>query len=200
MKKILTVIAIASALLLTGCSQAENAATLGDVKITKSELQSTIDSILAERKKVDISQMQLETGDELNRGQLRFKILMTVFTEIAKELKIEVTPAMITQKRAELVQSLGGEAQLPQNLVNAAIAPEDLETYLRAIIINAEIGQALLNSGVASTEVDAKIAQLLSAKATELKVDVNPRYGKWDPVAGDIVASNPAGDAVTPAE
>jgi hypothetical protein len=199
-KKIITVLAIATGLLLTGCSQAENAATLGDVKITKSELQATVDSILAERKKVDISQMQLETGDELNRGQLRFKILMTVFSEIAKELKLEVTPAMITQKRAELIQSIGGEAQLSQNLVNATIAPADFETYLRAMIINSQIGQALLNSGVAEEEVDAKIAQLLSAKATELKVDVNPRYGKWDPASGDIVASNPAGAAVTPTE
>ena len=99
MKKILAVLTIASALLLTGCSQSNEAAIVGDFKITQTELQSSIDSVVAERTEVDTSQMQLETGEELNRGQLRFKILMHTFDEIAKELKIEVTSSEITAKK-----------------------------------------------------------------------------------------------------
>ena len=79
MKKILVALTIATGLLLTGCSQSNEAATVGDFKITQTELQSSIDAVMAERAKVDTSQMQLETGDELNRGQLRFKILMHTF-------------------------------------------------------------------------------------------------------------------------
>ena len=67
MKKILAVLTIASALLLTGCSQSNEAAIVGDFKITQTELQSSIDSVVAERTEVDTSQMQLETGEELNR-------------------------------------------------------------------------------------------------------------------------------------
>ena len=198
MKKIIVALAIASGLLLTGCSQAETAATLGDVKITQADLQSTVDSILKERTKVDTSQMQLETGENLNRGQLRFKILMTVFGEIAKELKLDITPALLSQKRATLVQNIGGEANLEKNLVNATIAPKDFDTYVKAIVINEQMAQALTESGVAADQIDSKITQLLSAKAVELKVNVNPRYGKWDAATGDISPSNPAGDAVTP--
>ena len=198
MKKIIIALAIASGLLLTGCSQAETAATLGDVKITQADLQSTVDSILKERTKVDTTQMQLETGENLNRGQLRFKILMTVFGEIAKELKLDVTPALLSQKRATLVQNIGGEANLEKNLVNATIAPKDFDIYVKAIVINEQIAKALTESGVAADQIDSKITQLLSAKAVELKVNVNPRYGKWDATTGDISPSNPAGDAVTP--
>ena len=108
MKKILAVLTIASALLLTGCSQSNEAAIVGDFKITQTELQSSIDSVVAERTEVDTSQMQLETGEELNRGQLRFKILMHTFDEIATELKIEVTSSEITAKKSELIQSVGG--------------------------------------------------------------------------------------------
>ena len=100
MKKILAVLTIASALLLTGCSQANEAATIGGFKITQTELQSSIDAVMAERSKVDTSQMQLETGEELNRGQLRFKILMHTFDEIAKELKIEATSSQIESTKA----------------------------------------------------------------------------------------------------
>ena len=198
MKKILAVLTIASALLLTGCSQTNQAATIGDVKISQTELQSSIDAVMAERTKVDSSQMQLESGEALNRGQLRFKILMHTFDEIAKELKIEVTSSQIGAKRASIIQSVGGEAELPKNLVNAAIALQDFDTYVRAIVISDQIAAALAQSGVAEEEVSNKVGELLNAKAKSLGVKINPRYGVWDNEAGDVVAANVTGDAVKP--
>ena len=198
MKKILAVLAIASALLLTGCSQTNEAATIGGFKISQTELQSSIDAVMAERSKVDSSQMQLETGEELNRGQLRFKILMHTFDEIAKELKIEVTSSQVGAKKASIIQSIGGEAELPKNLVNAAIALQDFDTYVRAIVISDQIAEALAQSGVAEEEVSTKVGDLLNAKAKSLGVKINPRYGVWDNEIGDVVAANVTGDAVKP--
>ena len=198
MKKILAVLTIASALLLTGCSQTNEAATIGDFKISQTELQSSIDAVMAERSKVDSSQMQLETGEELNRGQLRFKILMHTFDEIAKELKIEVTSSQVGAKKASIIQSIGGEAELPKNLVNAAIALQDFDTYVRAIVISDQIAAALAQSGVAEEEVSTKVGDLLNAKAKSLGVKINPRYGVWDNEIGDVVAANVTGDAVKP--
>ena len=200
MKKILAVLTIASALLLTGCSQTNEAATIGDFKISQTELQSSIDAVMAERTKVDSSQMQLETGEELNRGQLRFKILMHTFDEIAKELKIDVTSSQIGAKKATILESVGGEAELPKNLVNAAIALQDFDTYVRAIVISEQISLALSQSGIADEEVSAKVSELLTAKAKTLGVKVNPRYGAWDNEAGDVVAANVTGDAVKPSD
>jgi len=197
-KKILAVMTIASALLLTGCSQNNEAATIGDFKISQTELQSSIDAVMAERSKVDTSQMQLETGEELNRGQLRFKILMHTFDEIAKELKIEVTSSAIEAKRATILNSVGGEAELPKNLVNAAIALQDFDTYIRAIVISDQVAAALSQAGVADEEVSAKVGELLNAKAKTLGVKINPRYGVWDNEVGDVVAANVTGDAVKP--
>jgi hypothetical protein len=197
-KKILAVLTIASALLLTGCSQTNEAATVGDFKISQTDLQASIDAVIAERSKVDASQMQLETGDALNRGQLRFKILMHTFDEIAKELKIEVTSSQIEAKKASIIESVGGKTELPKNLVNAAIAQADFDTYVRAIVISDQITAALGASGVAEADIAGKLGQLLTAKAKELGVTVNPRYGSWDAEAGDVVAANVTGDAVTP--
>ena len=200
MKKILAVLTIASALLLTGCSQTNEAATIGDFKISQTELQSSIDAVMAERAKVDSSQMQLESGEELNRGQLRFKILMHTFDEIAKELKIDVTSSQIGAKKATILESVGGEAELPKNLVNAAITLQDFDTYVRAIVISEQISLALSQSGIADEEVSAKVSELLTAKAKTLGVRVNPRYGAWDNEAGDVVAANVTGDAVKPSD
>ena len=198
MKKSLAILAIASALILTGCSQSNEAASVGDFKISQTELQASIDAVLAERSSVDTTQMQLETGEDLNRGQLRFKILMHTFDEIALELKIEPTSAEIENKRAQIIDSVGGETQLPVNLVNAAIAQKDFDTYVKALVISDKIGAALVDSGVAEEEVGNQLGQLLSAKAAELKVVINPRYGFWDTEIGDVVAANVTGDAVAP--
>jgi FKBP-type peptidyl-prolyl cis-trans isomerase (trigger factor) len=198
LKKILAVLTIASALLLTGCSQSNEAAMIGDFKISQTELQSSIDAVMAERAKVDSSQMQLESGEELNRGQLRFKILMHTFDEIAKELKLEVTSSQLGAKKASIIQSVGGEAELPKNLVNAAIAQQNFDTYVRAIVISEQISAALSQSGIADEEVSAKVGELLTAKAKSLGVKVNPRYGTWDNEVGDVVAANVTGDAVKP--
>jgi FKBP-type peptidyl-prolyl cis-trans isomerase (trigger factor) len=199
-KKILAVMTIASALLLTGCSQNNEAATIGDFKISQTEMQNSIDAVMAERTKVDTSQMQLETGEEFNRGQLRFKILMHTFDEIAKELKIEVTSSQIEAKKATILNSIGGEAELPKNLVNAAIALQDFDTYVRAIVISDQVAAALSQAGVADEEVSAKVGELLNAKAKTLGVKINPRYGVWDNEVGDVVAANVTGDAVKPSD
>jgi len=197
-KKILVALTIATGLLLTGCSQSNEAATVGDFKISQTELQSSIDAVLSERSKVDTSQMQLETGDVLNRGQLRFKILMHTFDEIAKELDIEITTSEVVSRKQQISQALGGDTELPKNLVNAAIAPQDFDTYIRAILISERITSALVQSGVAEADAANQLGSLLSAKAKELGVKINPRYGFWDVEAGDVVAADVTGGAVTP--
>ena len=62
MKKLLTALAITTGLLLTGCSNVDSALSFGDTEITTAELQTKVDTLLAERTKVDVSQMQLESG------------------------------------------------------------------------------------------------------------------------------------------
>ena len=197
MKKIFAIIA-ATALLLTGCSQVGAAATLGDTKITQATVQGSIDSILAERAKVDTTQMQLETGESLNRGQLRFHLLSALLRAVGEELKLTVTKAEIDTRRASIVEQVGGVSALPNALVNAGIAPADLDTYIEAISISDKISQALVASGVAQDQVGAELQKLVVAKAKELGVTVNPRYGKWNAETADIQAADPASTAVTP--
>jgi hypothetical protein len=196
-KKILAMFAVA-ALLLTGCSQVGAAATYGNSKITQATVQGSIDSILTERTKVDTAGMQLETGEELNRGQLRFHLLSALLLAVASDMKIEVTKAEIDTRRASIVNQVGGEEQLPAALVNAGIAPQDLDKYIEAISLSDKISQSILASGVIEELVGPEIQKRIVAKAKALGVNVNPRYGKWDAENANIVADDPASSAVTP--
>ena len=188
----------AAALLLTGCSQVGAAATLGDTKITQATVQGSIESILAERAKVDTTQMQLETGEVLNRGQLRFHLFSEILREVGKDLKLEVTKAEIDTRRASILEQIGGVEALPSALVGAGIAPEDLDKYIEALSFSDKISQVVVGRGVTEDQIGTEIQKLIVAKANELGVTVNPRYGKWDPTVADIIDSDPASSAVTP--
>lgn len=198
MKKILALVAVATTLLLTGCSQVGSAATVGGTKISQATVQSSIDAILAARQGVDTSQMQLETGEVLNRGQLRFHLLTALLREVGKEIKISVSKAEIDTRRQSITDQVGGVEALPNALVGAGIAPKDFDQYIEAISLSDKISQALTAAGVTEADMGAQIQKLVVAKAKELGVTVNPRYGKWDPAVADVVASDAAGTAVTP--
>jgi parvulin-like peptidyl-prolyl isomerase len=198
MKKILAT-ALAT-FLLAGCSQIGAAATVGDTKITQALVQGSIDSILSERAKVDTSQMQLETGASLNLSQLRFHLLGTLLRELGQELEINVTKAEIDTRRASILEQVGGEAGLPNALVNAGIAPQDLDRYIEAIAYSDKISQKLVSAGVTEDQLGIEIQKLIIAKSKEIGVTVNPRYGKWDPTTADVVAADSAESAVTPSD
>ena len=198
MKKILALVAVATTLLLTGCSQVGSAATLGSTKISQATVQSSIDAILASRQGVDTSQMQLETGEALNRGQLRFHLLTALLREVGKEIKLSVSKAEIDTRRQSIIDQVGGVEALPNALVGAGIAEKDFDQYIEAISLSDKISQALSAAGVTEADMGAQIQKLVVAKAKELGVTVNPRYGKWDGAVADVVASDAAGTAVTP--
>jgi len=197
-KKILALLGVISVLALSGCGKVDSAATIGDITISQASAQATVDEVLAERSKVDTAGMQIQTGNALNRAQLRFTIVTTLFDEIAKELKLEISSTEIEKAKADLIAQSGGQEALAKNLVAAEIAPSNFDNYVRAIITSNKLQEALKASGVSDADVSARITQLINAKAAELKVEVNPRYGTWDQDTGDIVATDAAGSAVVP--
>ncbi len=198
MKKILA--AALATFLLAGCSQIGAAATVGDTKITQALVQGSVEAILSERAKVDTSQMQLETGATLNLSQLRFHLLGTLLRELGQELKLNVTKAEIDTRRASILEQVGGEAGLPNALVNAGIAPQDLDRYIEAIAYSDKISQKLVAAGVTEDQLGLEIQKLIIAKSKEIGVTVNPRYGKWDAATADVVAADSAESAVTPSD
>ena len=197
MKKLLGALLAIAALVLTGCSQANSAASVGETKIKLSELQTQIDAILEERKTVDTSQMQLETGDALTRSQLSYMISNLIIEELAKSEKIQVSTSDLEAYKAEIFANIGGEANLPNILVNASIPASGLEQVLRRDLVLRKLSERETAAGADRASVNEKIQTLVTEMANKLKVTVNPRYGTWDATTLTIVAAEPAGDAVT---
>ena len=196
MKKVLALV-FSAVVALTGCSQVDSAATVGDTKIALSDLQSQVDLILSERDGVDISQMQLEEGDALTRSQLSYMISNVIIEDVAKDENIEITNSEIEAYKAEIYTNIGGEENLPNVLVSAAIPSTSLDDVLRRDLILRKISEKQSAAGANDDAINANIQKLVTDKAAQLKVTVNPRYGTWDVNTLTVVAAEPAGDAVT---
>lgn len=197
MKRVFLAVLAALALFLTGCSQMNSAATVGEIEITLEELQTQVDSILAQRKDVDTSQMQLEEGEALTRTQLSFMISNILIEEIAKDADIEITDSELEAYKVEIYQNIGGEEMLPSILVSNAIAPESLDSVLRRDLILRKISTAAAQAGSDDAAISQLIQGLVTEKAKNLNIVVNPRYGEWDNTSFSVIAKEPAGDAVT---
>jgi len=195
-----TAVTIASvaaiALFLTGCSQVGAAATIGSTKITQATVQTSIDTVMAERTSVDTSQMQLETGEDLNRSQLRFHLFAGLLKAAATSLKIKVSKAEIDTRREVIIQQVGGVANLPQALVGAGIASSDFDTYLEAVLNSEKLQKSFIDAGVPEADIATKMQELVVATGKTQKVTVNPRYGVWNPETAEVNAA--PSDAVSP--
>jgi hypothetical protein len=195
-----TAVTIASvaaiALFLTGCSQVGAAATIGSTKITQATVQTSIDTVMAERTGVDTTQMQLEPGEELNRSQLRFHLFAGLLKAAAKSVKVTVTKAEIDTRREVIIQQVGGVANLPQALVGAGIASTDFDIYLEAVLNSEKIQQTFVAAGVPEADIPTKMQELVVATGKTNKVTVNPRYGVWNPETAEVTAA--VSDAVSP--
>ena len=197
MKRVFVALVAVLALALVGCSQVDDAASVGDTQISLDQLQTQVDSILAERAKVDTSQMQLQEGEELTRSQLSFLISNVIIEAIADDAGIEISKSDLDAYKIEIYQNIGGEEMLPSVLVNAAIAPEGLDAALRRDLILQKLTTAATEAGSDDAAVNSLIQKLFNDKANELKISINPRYGVWDAETLSIVDKEPAGGAVT---
>lgn len=205
MKKF-TAVTIASvaaiALFLTGCSQVGAAATIGSTKITQATVQTSIDTVMAERTGVDTTQMQLETGENLNRSQLRFHLFAGLLKAAAASVKINVTKAEIDTRRELIIQQVGGVANLPKALVGAGIASVDFDVYLEAVLNSEKIQKSFAAKGVVAADIPTKMQELIVAIGKTEKVTVNPRYGVWNAETAEVTAavSKVVSPAATPAK
>jgi hypothetical protein len=195
-KKVFGIFLLAMGLVLTGCSKMSTAATVGSDEITLEQLQSEVDSILASRKGVDTSQMELETGEALTRSHLSFIIANRIIEEIAKDLKIDISKSDLDAYRLEIYANIGGEANLPSILVSAGIPKEAVDHVLRRDLIIRSITEAEKSAGVDDAQINEDIKKLVADKSDALKIVVNPRYGKWDVTTLSVVETEPTGDAV----
>lgn len=200
MKRILAVVGAGLLILLTGCTNMNSAATVGNTQIPITAIQKSIDAVLAERAKVDTTSMTLETGATLATSELRFHLISQLLVDVSTEHGIKLTVAEQATRKKAIIAQVGGAAALPQALVGAGIASTDFDMYIQSVLYSEKLTQLAITQGATTANSGAAIQAMVVKTAKRLKVTVNPRYGKWDPVAANVVSASTTNGAVSAAQ
>ena len=185
-------------LLVTGCASMSSGISVGDQAVKANQIQGVVDEMLAARKTVDTSQMQLIEGKQLLRNQAQFAIIRILFDQIATDNNFTITDADVAIRREGIIVQIGGADKLDTALVSANLAKSTFEDYLRILIIVDQLNATLIESGIPEALASQAVSKTLADTAKKLGVEVNPKYGKWNPERAAIESSDATDGAVTP--
>lgn len=185
-------------LLVTGCASMSSGISVGDQAVKANQIQGVVDEMLAARKTVDTSQMQLIEGKQLLRNQAQFAIIRILFDQIATDNNFTITDADVAIRREGIIVQIGGADKLDTALVSANLAKSTFEDYLRILIIVDQLNATLIEAGIPEALASQAVSKTLADTAKKLGVEVNPKYGKWNPERAAIESSDATDGAVTP--
>jgi hypothetical protein len=189
-------VASVAALSACGPSQLGAAAVVNSQRITVSEIQGTLSSVRDQQDKYGLDHADPSTAA---RNEVQRRVVELVSERAARDLGISVTDGEVSNAIDAETQLLGGAEQFHQALAQANIAEDQVTEVFRQQVINTKIGlkvAAQAGSKLTQDQVDAKVHDTLVATAKRLHIRINPRYGEFDPVKGQITA--PAPDFLKP--
>jgi hypothetical protein len=124
------------------------------------------------------------TGTEqagLVRRTVAELVLDRVIARALADRGLTVSEGEIARARQTDAQMLGGDAALErQLLLRQGVAPADVPGFYRQQIGIKKIASAA-GQDARTEQGDTVVRKALADAGRELKVDVNPRYGRWDP-------------------
>ncbi|MFE7975145.1 SurA N-terminal domain-containing protein [Streptomyces shenzhenensis] len=173
----------AAAPLLTACGSDAHpgaAAVVGGQRITVAQLEGRVNEVRRAQQAAvpDESQYQqvLASTSSLTRDTLHNMVLDRVLHRAAQDEGVTVSRKELQLMRTSLEQQAGGAKALETAwLQRYGVAPQRLDDNLRVQLEAQKLAQKLGTD--TSTPAFWKV---LSAASTELRVDLNPRYGSWD--------------------
>jgi len=195
-KKVTALISIGAISLLAGCASTSAAFIVGKVSTSVSDVQKSVDNILAARKGVDTTSMNLQTGAALVENQVQFLLVSQLLADTAKSLHITVAPSEAAAAKAAAIKQVGGQALFPKALVGAGIDPQSVDLYFTSVIYSQKLTAFLQQNGATAANTGPALTTLVAAVGLKEGVTVNPRYGKWDSKTATLVPADASSGAV----
>ena len=190
-KKVGAVVVAGAVILLSGCSNVSAAASVGSDSVSNERIQKSVVSIEKLRQTQTSPNSQLPVGSELSRTVLNLYIAEMVAKQAAATKGVTVTDAEVAKFRDKQIANIGGAANLNNILIQNSLAADDVDVLMTYALLNQKLASVM--SKTADTNVSS---QYIYSFMTKLKVNVNARYGTWDPKNGSVVAADATAGAV----
>jgi hypothetical protein len=181
-------VALGLVLAFTVFKSAPVEAHVGKDVVTVKAVTESVNAIMAERKGVDTTGMQIATGKDLQLAELNFHLISYLLADTGAEQNITVTDAAVATRKASIISQVGSAAKLPQALVAANIASKDLDLYIRSLLYDEQLATIIEKSGISQANAGTALEQKVAAVALKIGVKVDPKYGVWDATQAIVTA------------
>jgi len=157
------------------------AASVGKTKITENQIKTSVNQVIAERKTVSTTGMQLAFGSALNAEEVNFYILSKLLADTAAANSITLTDAQVSAREAAILTQEGSAAKLKSGMVSASIASGDFPGYVREILYVDALTKLVEKQGSTVANSGTAVQTLVRQQAIKEGVKVSAKYGTWDP-------------------
>ena len=180
---VVAVVALLAAVSLTACSpdQLGAAAIVDGNVISTDTLQSSARAYLAIVPNGDRTQVQQRILERM--------ILSRVIAKVARENHVNVSIGTVAKQRDQLLQTTknrkGLVSALAQQQTAVIVPPGYIDQWVRDQLLFQKVVRKLAGSeDPASAAASARGTNALAATAKTMKIEINPRYGTWNPNRG----------------
>lgn len=170
---------------LTGCSDspklAGSAVVINGKVVSASAVAERVDKVRAQILVTEPALMsEIPSLVQINQRAVDHFIRASLFEEAVAREGIKVTDRDVSSYRDEVFTQYSQESVEAQLLTQNAVPAEKVDEFMREIMIQRILMEKLAPGADNQTQFLA-MTDYLTALSDELGVELNPRFGKWDP-------------------
>ncbi|MFF0625693.1 SurA N-terminal domain-containing protein [Streptomyces sp. NPDC004296] len=173
---------LAATPLLTACGTDTHpgaAAVVDGKRITVAELQARVKDVRAAQAASPQGKEMVTNTGRLSLATLNGMIFDEVLARAAADAGVTLTRADVQKGRAAVEDRAGGAARLRTMWLQQSIAPDRIDSVVRNQLLLDGLAKHL-DADRGRPDGQRKLVDALSRTSRALRVDVNPRFGKWD--------------------
>jgi hypothetical protein len=184
----MALLAVASVLLLSACSGTfvPPAAIVDGVRISQDALQARVDQALSNPETAaQVAQGGAAARADFTRLVLGSLIVQQVIDRYAERRKLVVSAAEINRELNAEIQRVGRQS-FERQLHQQGLTVADVRESIRAFLIQNKVRDDITTDLPADTppeQVNQFLNRWLEGQVAQADIDVNPRFGKFDPKA-----------------
>lgn len=188
--KIRSIVGLASvALMLTACGSGSShvgvAATVGDRTITKKAIDNQVMEVRSDILALPVDQVQSVPSIQMLTTLAVHRVILDDILDAALEdLNLVITDEEVTAFEEGVYAQYGKDSIVTQVITNNGVPRAEIHKFMRTVLIEQRISALLTPGGDQQAQTDG-LLKYLGEVSAKIGVDVNPRFGQWNP---DILA------------
>ncbi|MFB7291207.1 SurA N-terminal domain-containing protein [Actinacidiphila glaucinigra] len=177
--------------LLTSCGtpHAGAAAVVGGEQITVEAVQAKVAAVRDAQEKTPQAAQLIEASSDLQRNVVHRLVQNEVIERAAEDIGVSVSRRELQKARTDSEQQAGGKEALEAQLLQTyAMVPADIDESIRTDLLMQKVATHY-GADVQTPEGQTALIKVLRDTSKSLRIDVNPRYGKWNSDKLDLDAT-----------